>query len=314
MSDPRIIIIILNTNRRNDTLACLESVAKSTYSNLGIIVLDNNSTDGSVEAIKEKFEDVFVHQLTKNLGYAGNNNVGIKLGLDQGADWVFLLNEDTLVEPDCFNYLLDSIPQIPNLGILGPMVYTFDEGNIISSAGGKIDWWKADSINVGAGEVDQGQYPSRFVDFINGCGLLISREVIEKTGLLDESFFIYWEETDWCQRVLKSGFKIYFNSSAKMRHKAPIDYSNFGPTTLYYVTRNRIRFFLRHTKSFGKLISVPQATFGALKGSLNHWRSGRSDYARATLWAIFHAFIGKAGKVDPVLWQSTKSDRTLYNT
>jgi GT2 family glycosyltransferase len=314
MSTPKIVTIVLNTNRRDDTLACLGSLANSHYPNIGIMVLDNASTDGSVEAIQAAFPSVQVVRLADNLGYAGNNNVGIKLALEQGADWAFVLNEDTLVEPDCLPQLIETAQSQPSLGVIGPMVYTFDEGARISSAGGVIDWWHADSINAGMGELDRGQYAARRVNFINGCGLLVSRRAVEKAGLLDASFFIYFEETDWCVRIAKAGFKIYFEPAARMRHKAPIDWHQFGPSTLYYMTRNRIRFFARHAPLLLKPISVAQAVRGALAGARQHEREGRLEHARATHWAITHAFQQHWGKAEATLWRSDATDRSLHRT
>jgi len=312
-SAPRIITVVLNTNRRDDTLACLGSLAQSTYPNLGVMVLDNTSTDGSVEAIQTNFPIVQIVRLAENLGYAGNNNVGIKLALGQGADWVFVLNEDTLVAPDCLTRLMETAQSNPAIGVIGPMVYTFDEGAIISSAGGVIDWLRADGVNVGMGDVDGGQYAARPVDFINGCGLLVSRPALEKAGLLDTTFFIYYEETDWCARIKKTAFDIWFEPRAQMRHKAPIQHSNFGPSTLYYMTRNRLRFFARHAPLRYKAISLGRALSGAVRGIRNHYRSGRPEHARATQWALVHAFQQRWGKADANLWRSDATDRSLHS-
>ncbi len=311
MARPRITTVVLNTNRRDDTLNCLASLAQSTYAPHHILVLDNSSTDGSVEAIQARYPQVQIERLRENLGYAGNNNVGIRLALQQGADWVFVLNEDTLVEPDCLDRLMEAAAADPAIGVVGPMVYTFDPGQVISSAGGRVLWPIADAVNVGMGEVDQGQYPARPVDFINGCGLLISRAAIERAGVLDETFFIYFEETDWCARVRQAGFRVHFEPAARMRHKAPIHWSGFGPSTLYYVTRNRLRFFVRHTPVQHKPLAVWRAVSGAVRGIYGHRRAGRPEHARATGYALLHAVQRRWGKADASLWKTDASDRTL---
>jgi GT2 family glycosyltransferase len=275
------------------------------------MVLDNASIDGSVEAIAAAYPDVQVVRLAENHGYAGNNNVGIRLALEQGADWVFVLNEDTAVAPDCLEHLVATAALDGRVGILGPMVYTWGEDRIISSAGGRVDWRIADAINEGAGEPDRGEYPAREVDFINGCGLLIGRAALERAGLLDETFFIYYEETDWCQRVRKAGFRVRFEPGAMMRHKAPIAWDQLGPSTLYYMTRNRLRFFARHTPRGYWIGAMAHALDGALRGSLRHWRAGRREHAKATWYAVWHAGLRRWGKAEAALWQSNDSDRTL---
>src|SRR6266498_124865 len=135
MAQPLVITVILNTNRRADTLDCLQSLTQSSYPNNRIIVLDNASSDGSVPAIRAAFPAVQIIELTENLGYAGNNNVGIKAAIAQGADWVFVLNEDTILDPTCLEQLVDVGESNEKIGIVGPMVYHHDEPTIIQSAG-----------------------------------------------------------------------------------------------------------------------------------------------------------------------------------
>ena len=156
-STPTVISVILNTNRRADTLECLSSLARGSYSNHRTIVLDNASTDGSVEAIQAQFPEVQVISLERNLGYTGNNNVGIREAINQGADWVFVLNEDTLVAEDCLAQLVSVVEGDPGVGIAGPLVYHHDEPTVIQSAGGQLDkHWLA--VHIGQNEQDRGQY------------------------------------------------------------------------------------------------------------------------------------------------------------
>lgn len=157
MPQPSIVTVILNTNRKADTLACLASLAHNTYQRHQIIVLDNASSDGSVEAIKSAFPNVQIIGLTENLGYAGNNNVGIQAAIAQGADWVFVLNEDTIVDAQCLEQLCTIGESDPTVGIIGPIVYHYDEPTIIQSAGGKLGpYW--DSWHIAQNEPDTGQF------------------------------------------------------------------------------------------------------------------------------------------------------------
>ncbi|MCC7128911.1 MAG: hypothetical protein B6D39_02370 [Anaerolineae bacterium UTCFX2] len=242
MPEPLIITVILNTNRCEDTLACLDSLQNSVYPNHKTIVLDNASTDGSVEAIQDRFPQVQVIRLSENLGYAGNNNVGIEAAMRRAADWVLVLNEDTILAPDCIDRLIDAAGTDERIGILGPTVYHFDEPDVIQSAGGSLTpvW---NSRHLGQNEPDRGQYNRpRPVEWISGCAILVKRQVIEQIGALDARFFYYWEETDWCTRARKRGWKILHVPAAHIWHKGVQRNYAPSPNVTYYNTRNRFLF------------------------------------------------------------------------
>jgi GT2 family glycosyltransferase len=246
MSQPYIITVILNTNRRADTLACLASLERSTYRNHHIIVLDNASTDGSVEAIRSGFPAVQIIGLTENRGYAGNNNVGIQAALDRGADWVFVLNEDTILDPDCLERLAHLGESDARIGIVGPMVYHHDEPTIIQSAGGRLgrNW---ESRHIAQNEPDTKQFPAPHdVDWISGCAILVRRAVIEQVGMIDERFFYYWEETEWCMRATRARWRIVHVPQARLWHKGVQRDYRPKPSVSYYNTRNRLLVLAKH--------------------------------------------------------------------
>ena len=244
--EPLVITVILNTNRCADTLAAIDSMQKNTYSNHQILVLDNASTDGSVEAIHQSYPSVPIVNLEKNLGYAGNNNVGIEIALNQKADWIFLLNEDTVVAEDCLELLIKTAQMDDRVGVLGPMVYHFDEKNVIQSAGGRIDeLWQ--SWHLGQNETDKGQFSEpHAVDWISGCAILIRREVFEQVGALDQRFFYYWEETELCVRAQRNGWKILQVPQAKIWHKGVQRNYRPGPKITYFNTRNHLMAMSKH--------------------------------------------------------------------
>jgi GT2 family glycosyltransferase len=243
---PLVVSIILNSNRRDDTLECLNSLSRDAYPNHKILVLDNDSKDGSVAAIQESFPQVKIIALTENLGYAGNNNVGIQAALELGAEWVFVLNEDIILDNNCLAQLIEMGESDPQIGIVGPLVYHHDEPNIIQSAGGLLgkNW---DSIHIGKNEIDQGQYQgSKEVEWISGCAILVRRAVIEQVGMLDADYFIYWEETEWCIRAGKAGWKIFIVPEAKIWHKGVQRDYQPKPYVTYYSTRNHLYTLAKH--------------------------------------------------------------------
>jgi GT2 family glycosyltransferase len=249
MTQPLVVTIILNTNRCEDTCAALASLAQSTYTNNRIIVLDNASTDGSVPAIHTKYPDVQVIELERNLGYAGNNNIGIKAALAQDAEWVFVLNEDTIIAPDCLEQLMWIGESNPRIGVLGPMVYHYDEPTVIQSAGGMLsrNW---ETWHLAQNQVDEGHvFKPHEVDWISGCAILVRRQVIDEVSMLDERFFYYYEETDWCLRAKAHHWHIIHVPGARLWHKGVQRDYHPKPSVTYYATRNRFLVLAKHQAS-----------------------------------------------------------------
>jgi len=244
--EPLVITVILNTNRRQDTLDALRSLAASTYRNQQVIVLDNASTDGSVDAIRKDYPSVQVISLKSNLGYAGNNNVGIQAAMDQNADWVFVLNEDTILDPECLTRLVEVGERDSKNGILGPLVYHYDDPAVIQSAGGWLgkDWraW-----HLGQNEPDCSQYSSpTIVEWVSGCAIMARRALIDEIGMLDERFFYYYEETEWCLRSRERGWQILNVPAARLWHKGvQVNYQP-SPNVTYYSTRNHLLMLSKH--------------------------------------------------------------------
>jgi GT2 family glycosyltransferase len=246
MHQPLVYIVILNTNRRWDTLEALRSIYDNTYTNHHVIVLDNASHDGSVSAIRSAFPQASIIELEKNLGYAGNNNHGIQLALQDGAYWVLVLNEDVVLAPDCIERLVAVGQNDEDIGIVGPMVYHHDEPDVIQSAGGKLSkCWRTG--HIGENELDVGQYDQpQNVDWISGCAIMVRRSVIEHIGMLDERFFYYFEETEWCLRARKKGWRAVQVPQAKLWHKGVQREYQPSSSVTYYSTRNRLLMLAKH--------------------------------------------------------------------
>jgi GT2 family glycosyltransferase len=256
MAAPLVISVILNTNRRIDTLECLDSLLRNSYPNQKVIVLDNHSTDGSIAAICEVYPDVQIIELEKNLGYAGNNNVGIKAALEQGAEWIFVLNEDIILDSECIRELVEVGEQDHHIGVLGPLVYHYQEPQVIQSAGGLLGkYWQ--SIHLGKDELDRGQYHlPHAVEWISGCAILVRRVAIEQAGMLDKDYFIYWEETEWCIRIGRAGWKIVNAPRARIWHKGVQRNYEPKPSFIYYGTRNHLLTLAKHKAPLGARFSA----------------------------------------------------------
>src|SRR5258706_14716767 len=170
---PRVFLIVLCYNDIASTLDCLESLLVQDYPLSEILVVDNASQDGTAATVCKSFPQIDVIATGENLGYTGGNNLGMQVALRRGAEALFLVNNDTVLERSCVSTLAGFLSSNPQVGIVGPMVYGGSPAQVISSAGGQIDWRDADAFNVGAGQPDEHQFPARAVDFINGCGILV---------------------------------------------------------------------------------------------------------------------------------------------
>jgi len=247
---PLVVIIVLNWNGKDDTLACLESLQQITYASFDTLVVDNGSTDGSVLAIRACFPHQSVIETGKNLGYARGNNVGLRHALAQGADYALLLNNDTVADPTFLCSLVEALEASPSAGIAGPTIYYHVRPDVIWSAGGAIDWKRGSTRMVGLDEQDVGQFGEqpREVDFVTGCALLVRTKAVEEAGELDERFFMYYEEAEWCVRIARAGYRIVHVPQSKVWHKISPGAQADSPLIHYYMTRNRL-LFLRSTRS-----------------------------------------------------------------
>lgn len=248
---PRVAIVILCYNGVEDTLACLRSLQALDYpaGAFELVVVDNASADGTSEAVRRTFPQVAVIETSANLGYAAGNNVGLRHALAGGHAYALLLNNDTEVAPDFLSHLVEVAESDCSVGAAGPTIYYAERPDLIWSAGGVVDWRRGMSRMRGIGERDQGQYAEvSEVDFATGCALLMRRTALEQVGLLDERFFMYYEETEWCARLPRVGMRTVHVPQARLWHKIPVADRVDKPYVAYYMTRNRL-LFLRATGS-----------------------------------------------------------------
>lgn len=240
--DPLIFVVILNWNGRKDTLECLDSLLCAKYANYRIIVADNASSDGSVEAIRHSFPSVQVVVNEGNLGFAEGNNRGIARALEGNADFVLLLNNDTVVDPDILGSLIEAAKRMPNGGVFGPKMYYHSQPNRLWYAGG---YWDVSSLSFGeygAGEEDVGQYDVLAeTEWVIGCAMFVRVEVFRRIGLLEPMFFLNNEEIDFCSRARRAGYSCVYVPKARLWHKISVSFGGeFSPLKEYFSARNRL--------------------------------------------------------------------------
>jgi len=240
-TSPLVFIIVLNWNGKDDTLECLNSLQKLDYPNYEAVVVDNGSADGSEEVIRSTFPSVRVIQTGKNLGYAGGNNVGIRFAMAHGADYVWLLNNDTTVDPKALTALVETAKADPKISFVGSKIYFYDRPDVIWCAGGTIDLGEGGRTDhPGMCQEDKGQFDKiSDVGYVTGCSLLAGMEAISVIGLLPEEYFLYFEETDWNLAAQRKGYRTVMAPASHVWHKYS-EVGDYKDRFIYYSFRNRI--------------------------------------------------------------------------
>jgi len=242
-------IIILNWNGKSDTLKCLESLKNPSYE---VIIVDNGSTDDSVEAIQKAYPEITLIENGFNLGYAGGNNVGIEYALKRGFDFLYILNNDTIVDSHCIDALLDQFAHEPDLGILGSTIIRMDEPELIDHLGGRWNPNRCAFDYIGYREPRDALKTQGSLDYVCGAAVMIKREVFEKVGLFDPRFFLFWEEADLCFRASRAGFAIRSCPDSLIWHRISASFTGGKPHASYFVNRNRLLWIEKNIKGSKK--------------------------------------------------------------
>jgi GT2 family glycosyltransferase len=211
---PQVWCVVLNWNGANYTIGCLAALKNCTYPNLKVTVVDNGSTDDSVSRIKVAYPDILLLQNEENLGFAGGNNVGIRYALERGADYVWLLNNDTIPAPDALSALMAKASSDDRIGAVASICYYADAPSTVQAWGGsRVNLW------IGYSGLSRVPREDDWFDSLNGTSILISRAALKDVGLLDEAFFVYWEDTEFCLRLRKKGWRIAAAADSHVLHK-----------------------------------------------------------------------------------------------
>jgi hypothetical protein len=255
-SDPRVAVLILTWNRVDELVPCLQSFVENDYPNTEVIVIDNGSEDASVETVKRDFPWVTLIENGTNLGFCRGNNVGLRYVLERGIEYVMLLNSDTMLLPGLIRELVTVLRSDPRIGIVGAKNVLMENPEFTWGLYGKVTWGPMLVKTVGRFARDERrQDPPRDVDWVIGNACMMSREALEKVGLFDEEFWQCNEDTDWCYRARKAGFRVVYVDRAAILHKggSSADLSNkkifsYG----YFIGRNAFTFARKHGNVFQK--------------------------------------------------------------
>jgi GT2 family glycosyltransferase len=212
--NPPVTCVILNWNGWEDTIECLEALKQCTYTNLTIVIVDNGSTNDSVARIKASCPDILLLESGRNLGFAGGNNIGIRHALGRGAEYVWLLNNDTRPAPNALTALVAKAITDDRIGAVGSICYYADSPSTVEAWGGaRVNLW------IGYGRNSTEPREDSWFHSLNGTSILVSTVAIRDAGLLDEGFFLYWEDTEFCLRLRKRGWRIAVAPGSRVVHK-----------------------------------------------------------------------------------------------
>lgn len=237
---PRVATVVLNWNGWVDTLECLRSLSELDYKTHTLFVVDNGSTDDSLQRIREGFPSVELIVNDRNLGFAGGCNVGIARALQWDAKYVWLLNNDAVVDPHALSAMVEVAELDSGAGAIGSSIYYFDEPLAIQAwGGGRVDFWLGRVRHIVA------PIPSSDIHYITGTSLLIRSEALRQVGGLDSSFFMYWEDADFSFRLRKAGWRLAVATESKVWHKESRS-AGRGSRRDSLLTCSQIKFVARH--------------------------------------------------------------------
>jgi GT2 family glycosyltransferase len=299
--EPVVSAVVLTWNSRNFISSCIDSLMASTYP-LEIVVVDNDSQDGTEQCVRKQYPFITVIQTHANLGYAGGTNIGIREVIRKNnADYIFLLNPDAFVKPTCISELVRMMQDDGSVGMASPKIYT-STSDFLDFAGSNIDWRRGVAPHIGLGHLDRGQFnTAAYIDRICGCAALLDANALTKVGLLDESYFLYWEDVDLSVRFTTLNYKILYVPSAVCWHDTSSSTGGYHkPLYQYYMTRNNLVFMGKYGQNF----VAPFACYFFAKLVRTCWRLYRSKEPRslATIGAIFRGVydycLKRLGKCD----------------
>jgi GT2 family glycosyltransferase len=320
MNQPLVHVLVINWNGREHLAECFESLLASSCNNVEFVLVDNGSEDDSTSFVRSRFghdSRVAILPCGNNLGWSGGNNAGIRRAQECGAKYVFLLNNDTAIAPDCVEQLITSMEAQPSCGALAPKMLFFDYPNVLNSMGLEMSIIGA-AWDRGIGETDTPAWndPTPAIG-VSGGACFLRTSVLEETGLLPEEFEIYLDDLDLCLRIWRAGYNISTCPAAAVRHKFSATMGEgFRARRKYYLnTRNRFWLLARHYP-VSRLVAVFPAVIGGEMRALGRATIDRSFWriwAHLRAWAAFFSYLPRArrfynqhGSTNSFFWHMLK--------
>lgn len=305
----KVAIILLNWNSYDDCMDCIASINNISYPNYHIYLVDNDSQDQSLDRLKKDLHDqanlTFVES-SENTGFAGGNNLGIQRALDDGYEYFWMLNVDTVIDREALSALMEAITKDDNIGIVGSKIYYYNSSKVVWFAGGVINTYTGFTKHIGIKEVDNGQFEQATAcDYITGCSLLFRRQMLADVGYMNEDYFLYFEETDWNIRARNKGWKILFVPSSIVYHKVSLSTggeNNRAPFVTYYDIRNAF-VMIKRTQPKAKVLFAMIYMFWKVFKQIVKMVVKKQNRKQERVWyirkGVLDAFTNRMGKHHP---------------
>ncbi len=289
---PLVSIVTVNYNQTDATLELIDSLLKITYPNIELLVVDNDSPEADASRIRQKYPRVILVQSPINYGFAAGNNLGI---MRAKGKYVLILNNDVIVTPNFLEPLVEICENNPRIGAVSPKIRFYYDPQIIQYAG-FTPFHPITMRNraIGWRERDTGQHDVEGpTGFCHGAAMLVPMEVVRKVGMMSYIYFLYYEEADWCERIKKAGWELWYTHRSLIFHKESISTGKESPLKVYYLTRNRIIYLRRNVNGINFWLGVAYQVLIALpRNALKYSLKGKISYVKAFIkgvgWNIFH--------------------------
>lgn len=296
----RVLISLLNWNGGEDTLSCIRSIKQSRYADYDILVTDNASSDGSADRVEVLFPDVLLRRNQTNLGFAGGHNQAIKFAQQQGYELLWILNNDTKLDPEALAALVSAMDRDSSVGMVSPVIIDDDDSGRIQFCGCSVDYgaFRFEHFNqVEEALQSQAGQPQAFC--LWGTAILARTTLLARLGGFDDVLFAYYEDLDLSIRVVREGFVNRIVPAAVIRHGGINDPDCRPPHYVYFNTRNRFLFWRKHVRSRDFIRLVRTHLAGALVYASTWREKGNVDKESAALLAIWDGLVGRGGAWDP---------------
>lgn len=239
-ASPSVAVVVLNWNGWRDTLTCLDSLTQLDYPSVEVIVVDNGSDDDSVDRIRAAYPGVTMLESVSNLGFSGGCNIGIRDAFARGFDYVWLLNNDAKADRRALATLVANAESDSRIGAVASIIYHMDRPDT-------VEFWGGGYVNLWSGTLQIPTAPAR-LNCMFGCSLLLRRRALERTGLLNERFFLYWEDTDLSVRIRKAGYRLTVEPESRIWHRGSASAGTDTPSQAFHYHRSATLFYRLHTR------------------------------------------------------------------